>query len=545
MASPDGLWVEPVQSNVIHLRAKRGIVAYPDLRAAAGHALGEVDAPEAGHVLLPFEGDDADLFAVRVAGTSMDGGKAPLRDGDWALMRLCRGAPANALINRVVLVQVPGTGSGSRYQIKRIARTSDGWRLTSDNPDGPSFEATEEMVAIARLDRSLRPEELAPPVSARIPASELGDAFAIPDLTPTTGRHGGHLFHVIGDATTLAGPDRVQARVTPLPGETAYVLAPDDGGVRYLGVGRWLADEGLWGIPEVAFDLWRKFGEGRSASRALPPGALARAERATEALLSLPEDLRVLVQPTGTRARILGRAAKGGLRLAAGETERTVSLVDLAWVAVASDDVHAQGGLLDEARVNRLRYLEGTPRGSTRWIDTRWALAAWESSAPLVEAMEAGSAPHHPRRADGTSIDATFRVEMLDGLPTIVFESRVGARGTKQARNTEYAEGLRLTLERLAAAGTVLADTALDTRETQDASIKDRRLDVGQPFPITITDADALQRALGSAQERIGKAPGTKGGNATRRIRLWVGGVDVATPLVLASLLEASGRRSG
>lgn len=29
-----------------------------------------------------------------------------------------------------------------------------------------------------------------------------------------------------------------------------------------------------------------------------------------------------------------------------------------------------QGGLLDEERVNRLRYLEGTPKASTRWIDT-------------------------------------------------------------------------------------------------------------------------------------------------------------------------------
>jgi len=30
--------------------------------------------------------------------------------------------------------------------------------------------------------------------------------------------------------------------------------------------------------------------------------------------------------------------------------------------------------LLDEAFVNRVRYLEGTPRGSTRWIDTGHAL---------------------------------------------------------------------------------------------------------------------------------------------------------------------------
>ncbi|AUX42551.1 uncharacterized protein SOCE26_039840 [Sorangium cellulosum] len=41
---------------------------------------------------------------------------------------------------------------------------------------------------------------------------------------------------------------------------------------------------------------------------------------------------------------------------------------------VARDEVRKNGGLLDEQRVNRLRYLEGTPRGATRWIDTGWAL---------------------------------------------------------------------------------------------------------------------------------------------------------------------------
>jgi hypothetical protein len=56
-----------------------------------------------------------------------------------------------------------------------------------------------------------------------------------------------------------------------------------------------------------------------------------------------------------------------------------VSLVDLAWVIHAAEDVASTGGLLDEARVNKLRYLDGTPKGSTRWIDTGWAIAAWQA----------------------------------------------------------------------------------------------------------------------------------------------------------------------
>jgi hypothetical protein len=54
-----------------------------------------------------------------------------------------------------------------------------------------------------------------------------------------------------------------------------------------------------------------------------------------------------------------------------------VSLVDLARVVVAADDVAEHGGDVDESRVNRLRYLGGVPTGSTLWIDTGLAIAAW------------------------------------------------------------------------------------------------------------------------------------------------------------------------
>ena len=79
----------------------------------------------------------------------------------------------------------------------------------------------------------------------------------------------------------------------------------------------------------------------------------------------------------------MGAAARGGIRVDGGPrgfAERTVSLVDLAWVVVAADDVAANGGVLDESRVNRLRYLEGVPKGSTRWIDTGWAIAGWQAT---------------------------------------------------------------------------------------------------------------------------------------------------------------------
>jgi len=50
-----------------------------------------------------------------------------------------------------------------------------------------------------------------------------------------------------------------------------------------------------------------------------------------------------------------------------------VSLADLGSVIVAAGAARP-GELVDEALVNRHRYLDGTRRGSTRWVDTGWAL---------------------------------------------------------------------------------------------------------------------------------------------------------------------------
>jgi SOS-response transcriptional repressor LexA len=386
-ASPNGLWVEPVQAEVIELATRRRIVAYPDLRAAAGHVANSVEPPEAELVSLPIEDAEPELFAVRVAGTSMEGGKQPLYDGDWAVMRLARSMPASSVEGRVVLVQVEGDAHGAGYQIKRLKREGRAWRLTSDNPDGPTFEATEAMVPIARLERSLRPEDLAPAIGTVCDEPRLAVQFRLDTLAPRSDRHAGHLFIFIDQPDILVEPDRVRfAGVTPRPAETAFVLAKrDDASWQYLGIGRQTEDRGMWSLPAVDLATWRKWGKGREVSRRLPDGALDKARLAAAELLARSEHQR-WIQRGGRRARILGEARNGGLRIDGGSdgfSERTVSLIDLAWVIHAAEEVTITGGLLDEARVNKLRYLDGTPKESTRWIDTGWAIAAWRALQPL------------------------------------------------------------------------------------------------------------------------------------------------------------------
>jgi hypothetical protein len=208
---------------------------------------------------MPIDDADPDLFAVRVSGSSMDGGKQPLRDGDWAILRLARSMPASAVEGRVVLVQVDGAAHGAAYQIKRLRRDGPGWRLTSDNPDGPTFEATDATVPIARLERAVRPEDLAPPLGTVCTEAELSRHFGIDPLPPRSDRHAGHLFVFIDQPDLLIEPDRVRfTGVTPRPAETAFVLARrDDARWQYLGVAHQTADRGLWSLPTVDHATWR------------------------------------------------------------------------------------------------------------------------------------------------------------------------------------------------------------------------------------------------------------------------------------------------
>lgn len=340
-------------------------------------------------------------------------------------------------------------------------------------------------------------------------------------------------------------PDRVaRGAEERRPGETAFILARrQDASYAFLGVGRWLDDEARWAIPEADYATWRQWGAGRATSRRLPPGALARAQVVVDALVSLPEERRWIAHAEGRRARVLGAAPRGGLRVDGGDGgfgERTVSLIDLAWVILAADDARAHGGHLDEARVNRLRYLDGTPKGATRWIDTGWALAAWEAGEGLTQQGTAtAGAARAVRSDDGTPVDATFRVEPVGGTLSIVLESRGGTQGTGTARNTHYDRGLQLLLERLAAAGLPLADAVVESRDTARLSHEERRLELPQPYPVRIDDVATLKRAIGAAQARVGRQPGAKGsGNRTRRLRLFV-----ATPMgaeALARTLEGS-----
>jgi superfamily II DNA or RNA helicase/HKD family nuclease len=126
---------------------------------------------------------------------------------------------------------------------------------------------------------------------------------------------------------------------------------------------------------------------------------------------------------------------------------------------------------------------------------------------------------------DGRPIDARYLAEEDEsGQPTLVLMSRGGGR------NDAYNEGLTLLLRRLAEHGLAIDRIAVESRETAALPLADRTVVVEKhsyPLrPAATADFDELRKRIGRGIAAIARAPGARGGgNANKRIRIWVAGV--------------------
>jgi hypothetical protein len=146
-----------------------------------------------------------------------------------------------------------------------------------------------------------------------------------------------------------------------------------------------MADEGLWLVPELDWHSWKGLGSGRNASRRLSEPLVSAAKALVARILETSDRTGGGLEAGGQALRVIGPAREGGVRIDGGPSgfaERTVSLVDLGWVLAAAEEAGKNRLLLDEALVNRLRYIDGTPRESSRWIDTKHALDLFRAVSP-------------------------------------------------------------------------------------------------------------------------------------------------------------------
>lgn len=116
--------------------------------------------------------------------------------------------------------------------------------------------------------------------------------------------------------------------------------------------------------------------------------------------------------------------------------------------------------------------------------------------------------------AEGVPLDAHFEIDETD----IIYHSRGGTRGALNARNTDYAKGLRLLLERVSASNLAVQSIWVDSSRVQHLPLSER-------IVVSGTDANADPGTVFSIASRnmqqVGSATGAaNGGNSNKRLRI-------------------------
>jgi superfamily II DNA or RNA helicase/SAM-dependent methyltransferase/SOS-response transcriptional repressor LexA len=149
-------------------RPKRDAVElpyFPNLKIACGHfKAGRTDSEE--HRSLPPQYgklDPSRHFIARASGNSMNGGKNPIRDGDYLLLELLSPSKAGAITGSVMAVEREDeVGSDNQYLLRAVSKTRDGrYVLKANNPDYEDLDATDDMRTLALLKAVVDPFDLA------------------------------------------------------------------------------------------------------------------------------------------------------------------------------------------------------------------------------------------------------------------------------------------------------------------------------------------------------------------------------------------------
>jgi hypothetical protein len=138
---------------------KISIMFFPDLRIACGAF--RIDSSRVDYDVETIEIENVHgnidpkrHFVVTATGSSMDGGNAPIQDGDLLLLERNEGG---TISNQIFAVEYQDEFGGTAYALKRIEKDMTGrYRLVSANKDYKDIPvSTENMFPFARLKNNL------------------------------------------------------------------------------------------------------------------------------------------------------------------------------------------------------------------------------------------------------------------------------------------------------------------------------------------------------------------------------------------------------
>ena len=136
---------------------------FPNIKIACGHfKSGRADAEEYrvlgdGHGRL----DPQRHFIARASGNSMNGGKNPIRDGDYLLLERVSPSSAGSISGSTMAIERQDDSGDNQYLLRVVLKEpKGGYTLRANNPDYADMEATDEMRTLARLKEVIDPLEL-------------------------------------------------------------------------------------------------------------------------------------------------------------------------------------------------------------------------------------------------------------------------------------------------------------------------------------------------------------------------------------------------
>lgn len=157
------------KANVISIdkARKQRIPYFPDLKIACGHfKASQHDEETVRKIALPEQYGHLDAsrhFIAHATGNSMDGGKNPIRDGDYLLLEAITPDNAGSISNQIVAIERQDVSGDDQYLLRYVRKLGPGnYELIANNPDYQPMMAMEDMRTFARLKDVIPSNDLMP-----------------------------------------------------------------------------------------------------------------------------------------------------------------------------------------------------------------------------------------------------------------------------------------------------------------------------------------------------------------------------------------------